>query len=75
MRKGILSLSRAGKKKTPNTEQAEKQTGPQAPAAEPAAAPIQEKPFVQTIQIPKPGTVQKKKSRKHGPRKAPYTGK
>lgn len=73
MRKGILSLSlpgrgkASGKKKTKNMELAEKTAVKKAPAAdENEAAKKQEKAFVQTIQVPKPGTVQKKAKRKHG---------
>lgn len=75
MRRGILSLSRegrdktAGRKKTKESELTEKQ-----PAGEPSAREntpsAEEKMFVQTIQVPKPGTVHKKARRK-GVKKPP----
>jgi hypothetical protein len=73
MRKGILSLSMpgrgkaAGKKKTKNMELAEQAAAKKATVAEEQeAVKNQEKAFVQTIKIPKPGMVLKKAKRRRG---------
>ena len=79
MRKGILSLSMggrdkaAGKKKTKGLEATEKQLANELPAKE-NMPPAEEKMFVQTIQIPKPGSVHKKAKRKTGAKKPPCGG-
>lgn len=77
MRKGILALTKFGKgtakKKAKSPEQVENQTVTKASLApDPVEPTAPEKLFVQTIQVPKPGTVHKKSSRKS--RKIPYKG-
>lgn len=80
MRKGILSLSRAGRdktadrKKAKSMETAERQPDGEPPVRENLPPPEEEKMFVQTIQIPKPGSVHKKAKRKPGAKKPPCGG-
>jgi hypothetical protein len=63
----------AGKKNTKGSEATEKQPVNELPAQE-NMQPAEEKMFVQTIQIPKPGSVHKKAKRKPGARKPPSGG-